>query len=296
MRLLFVNPNTTSAMTATVQAAAASVAPPHLVVEAVTSARGPAAIEGPEDGEAAIPGLLEAIGTGEANGADAFVIACFDDTGLDAARAITARPVVGIGQAAFHLAMLGGGRFSVVTTLAVSVPLIEANLARYALDGACCRVRASGVPVLDLETDRDAATARVSAEIGRAVVEDGCRAIVLGCAGMAPLVAPMRARHGVPVIDGVIAATGLAAALVAACAGRRRRVARRSAEACAPAAGWPLDRPDGARARHDAGRGRRRDACRHGHRARPRRRQLIGSSDRGRRTAGAVPSARRAKA
>ena len=215
MKLRFVNPNTTAAMTETVRAAAASVAPPNVTVEAVTSPRGPAAIEGPEDGEAAVPGLLEAIAEGAAD-VDAFVIACFDDTGLDAARAATDRPVIGIGQAAFHLAMLGGGRFSVVTTLAVSVPVIEANLARYALGGACCRVRASGVPVLELERDRAGATERVSAEIGRAVAEDGCRAVVLGCAGMAPLVRPMTARHGLPVVDGVIAATGLAAALVAA--------------------------------------------------------------------------------
>ena len=215
MRVRFVNPNTTAAMTETVRLAAASVAPPHLRIEAVTSPHGPASIQGPEDGEAAVPGLLAAIADGAEEGVDAFVIACFDDTGLEAARGITERPVIGIGQAAFHLAMLGDGPFSVVTTLAVSVPVIEENLVRYALSGSCRRVRASGVPVLDLEHDRERATERVSREIGHAVAEDGCRAVVLGCAGMAPLVRPMSARHGVPVIDGVIAATGLAAALVA---------------------------------------------------------------------------------
>ena len=49
--------------------------------------------------------------------ADAFVIACFDDTGLDAARCATGAPVVGIGEAAFHMASLIAGKFSVVTTL-----------------------------------------------------------------------------------------------------------------------------------------------------------------------------------
>ena len=33
---------------------------------------------------------------------DAFVIACFDDTGLEAARCVTSAPVVGIGEAAFQ--------------------------------------------------------------------------------------------------------------------------------------------------------------------------------------------------
>ena len=213
LRVCLINPNTTVAMTDTIRAAARAAAAPHVAIEAVTSPRGPAAIQGPEDGEAAVPGLLEAIAAGDAAGHDVFVIACFDDTGLEAARAVTSRPVIGIGQAAFHLAMLRGGPFSVVTTLAVSVPVIEANLARYGLGDACRRVRASGVPVLALETDRAWAAARVSDEIARAIAEDGCAAIVLGCAGMAPLVEELEARHRLPVVDGVVAATRLAAAI-----------------------------------------------------------------------------------
>ena len=54
VRVRFVNPNTTVAMTETVRSAALSVAPPHVDVEAATSARGPAAIQGAEDGAAAV--------------------------------------------------------------------------------------------------------------------------------------------------------------------------------------------------------------------------------------------------
>ncbi len=121
--------------------------------------------------------------------------------------------MIGIGEAAFHAAMLLGSRFSVVTTLAVSVPVLEANLAAYGIAGACVRVRASGVPVLEVETP--AGAERISQEIARAVAEDGIAAIVLGCAGMADLAAAMQARHGLPVIDGVAAATGLARAVAA---------------------------------------------------------------------------------
>ena len=46
--------------------------------------------------------------------------------------------------------------------------------------------------------------------LGRAVKEDGVGAVVLGCAGMADLAADLAAEHGVPVIDGVAAAVGLA--------------------------------------------------------------------------------------
>ena len=64
-----------------------------------------------------MPGMLEEILKGEKAGMDATVIACFDDTGLEAARCCASGPVIGIGEAAFHLASLIAHRFSVVTTL-----------------------------------------------------------------------------------------------------------------------------------------------------------------------------------
>ena len=211
MRLLFINPNSTVSMTETVAEAARAVAPADVEIVARTSTAGPPSIQGPEDGEAAVPGLLAEIAA--AGLVDAIVIACFDDTGLAEARALADCPVIGIGEAAFHAAMLIGARFSVVTTLAVSVPVIEANLAAYGLASACARVRASGVPVLGIENAEGAE--RVSAEIARAVAEDGVGAIVLGCAGMADLAAEMKRRHGLPVIDGVAAACGMARAVAA---------------------------------------------------------------------------------
>ena len=51
-----------------------------------------------------LPGLLQALQDAEAEGAAAHVIACFNDTGPDAARALSGRAVIGVGAAAFHLA------------------------------------------------------------------------------------------------------------------------------------------------------------------------------------------------
>lgn len=53
---------------------------------------------------------------------DAVVTACFDDTGPDAARCITDKPMIGIGEAAYRVASMLANKFSVVTTLARSVP------------------------------------------------------------------------------------------------------------------------------------------------------------------------------
>ena len=144
MRLNIVNPNTTAAMTKVIAAAAAKAARPGTVIRAVESAFGPPSIEGAYDDAFAVPGLLKRIKEGEAEGADAHVIACFDDTGLDAARALANAPVVGIGEAGFFAAAMLAHRFSVVTTLSRSVPVLENNLLRYGLDRRCARVRRTG--------------------------------------------------------------------------------------------------------------------------------------------------------
>lgn len=211
MRLLVVNPNTTGSMTRKIGAAARAVAAPGTEVLAVNPAQGPASIEGYYDEAISLAGLLDEVAR---QPADAVVIACFDDTGLDAVRCLTAAPAIGIGEAAFHVAALLAGKFSVVTTLSRSVPAIEHNLHRYGLDRRCARVRAAEVPVLDLEDPLSDAVARISAEIERAVAEDRCEAIVLGCAGMADLAASLSQRHGLPVIDGVASAVKLAESLV----------------------------------------------------------------------------------
>ena len=61
--------------------------------------------------------------------------------------------------------------------------------------------------MLDLDTPGSAAREVITAECAAAVAEDGCDVIVLGCAGMADLAAHISSRIGVPVVDGVVAAT-----------------------------------------------------------------------------------------
>jgi allantoin racemase len=214
MRLLVVNPNCTASMTAKIGAAARAAAAPGTEIVAVDPGEGPVSIEGYVDEAFAVPGLLGEIRKGERDGVDAHILACFDDTGLDAARSLARAPAIGIGEAAFHMASLIAGRFSVVTTLSRSIPVIEHNLVRYGLAARCARVRASEVPVLALEEPGSGAADMISAEIERAKAEDRAEAIVLGCAGMADLAAHLSAKHGLPVLDGVACAVKLAESLV----------------------------------------------------------------------------------
>jgi allantoin racemase len=214
MRILIVNPNTTASMTATVADSAARVANSGTQIEAVTSSMGPVSIEGYYDEVFAVPGLLVELAKGEKAGADAAIIACFDDTGLDAARALANIPVIGICEAALSAAAFIAQRFTIVTTMERSRLPLEHLVHRYGMSGRC-KVRAADIPVLSLEDPTSNARERLRLEIALALKEDKAEAIVLGCAGMADLTAELRAEFGVPVVDGVAAAVKQAEMLVA---------------------------------------------------------------------------------
>lgn len=211
MHILVINPNTTVGMTEKIEAAANRAAASGTQITAVTSASGPVSIEGYYDEALSVPGLLKVIR--DRADFDAVVIACFDDTGLDAARCVTDKPVIGIGEAAYSMAGMLANKFSVVTTLARSVPALEHNLMKYGLDRRCARIRSSEVAVLDLEDDSSGAYEKIAAEIARAIADDKAEAIVLGCAGMTDLASKLSQQFDRPVLDGVACAVSLAEAM-----------------------------------------------------------------------------------
>ena len=211
-RIAFINPNSTTEMTESCAASLQAVIGDGVEVLAVTNDDGPAAIQGEADGQAAIPGLLAAVAAHA--DCDGIILGCFDDTGLAEARAIARQPLIGIGQASFHLAALGGGDFHILTTLAVSIPVIEANLARQNFSASCAAVLASGVPVLDLEHRPDAAMETISAHITAIEADRAGATVILGCAGMTNIHGRLQARHEARLIDPISAAARLMPALL----------------------------------------------------------------------------------
>lgn len=211
MRIRVINPNTSASMTETIRASAVAAAAPDTVIEAVTPTMGPVSIEGHYDEALAVPGVLTEVRRGVAEGADGFVLACFGDPGMDAAREVAeGRPVIGIAQAAMHVAALAARGFAVVTTLSRTAGRAW-DLARdYGFADRCREVLACEVPVLAVDAAED-----MVAELAKeALTHEGVEAIVLGCAGMAEMAARVTAEVHAPVIDGVGAAVGLVETMV----------------------------------------------------------------------------------
>ncbi|MFI7589118.1 aspartate/glutamate racemase family protein [Spongisporangium articulatum] len=212
MLLKVINPNTTASMTATIERSARAVAGPGTRLEVVSNPMGPASIESHYDEALSVPGLLAEIQAGERAGVAGYVVACFGDPGLDAARELATAPVLGIAQAAMHAASMLGRGFSVVTTLGRTVGRAHDLALSYGFERVCLGVHACEIPVLELETDPDA-FATIVESCRAAMLSDGCDAIVLGCAGMADLCARISDAVGVPVVDGVSAAVVMVEAL-----------------------------------------------------------------------------------
>lgn len=215
MRIHLINPNTTQGMTDTIGEAGKAIAAAGSQISASNPASGPVSIEGHFDEAISAVGVVEEImRLDRETQIDAYVVACFGDPGLLAAREATSAPVIGIAEAAFHMATLIATRFSVVTTLSRTGIIAEHLLDQYGFRHHCRRVRAAEIPVLDLEDDSDRALEKIIAECRLARDEDGIGAIVLGCGGMANLTEAISREVGLPVIEGVTAAVKLAEALV----------------------------------------------------------------------------------
>lgn len=217
-----INPNTTRAMTVAIEACAKAVVAPGTTVTGITPDSGPPSIESHYDEAMSVPGVLAAIRRGEDEGVHGYVIACFGDPGLDAAREVAHGPVVGIAEAAMHTASHLGRGFSVVTTLARTMGRAADLAEHYGMQRFCRGIHACEIPVLDLEANPDAR--KIVTEACRDAVEaDGSDVLVLGCAGMADMCGPISEELGVPVVDGVTAATLTVQSLVAMGLGTSKR-------------------------------------------------------------------------
>jgi allantoin racemase len=193
-----------------------SWAAPDVDVRVQDLPTGPASIESIYEEQLAVPPLVDALPSLEAEGVDALIVGCFDDPGVDALRELAQRMlVVGPGAAALHVASLLGGSFGIVT---VPNPTATRKLVlTERLDVRFVDVGLVDIPVLRLRDDIEA-TFEAMTEAGQALVARGAETIVLGCMSMAFLDVEheLGARLGVPVINPAKVALGVAELLVRA--------------------------------------------------------------------------------
>lgn len=214
MRIKIINPNTTDDMTRSIVKAAEAAARPGTTIIGVSNPMGPESIECYVDEYMAVPGLLAEIlkGDGEEN-IDAYVLACFCDPGLQAAREATDKPVLGIAHSAMMMARTVAPYFSVVSVLERSRKVTEDVLVENGMEKFCRSIRTTGLSVLEFGENPEKGLEALLREAKKAIELDGAECILLGCAGFVDFVSRMKEELGVPVLDGVAPAVKFAEAL-----------------------------------------------------------------------------------
>ena len=212
MRILLLNPNTSQEMTCSIDMAAKQYARGDTEIVSLNPERGPRSIEGAFDRQIAIEASLEMVLKIKEN-FDAYIIACFADPGLQAFREALEGNVLGIAESAIFMACTLGHKFSILSVLARSKPSAENLVRQYGLWDRCASVRATGLSVLEVHSNRERLIARLTEEGRKAVEMDGAEVLLLGCAGMAGVDKMLQSVLNVPVLDGVVCAVKLAESL-----------------------------------------------------------------------------------
>lgn len=213
MRILVVNVNTTETMTAGIVASARAAAAPGTEIVGLTPFVGAESVEGNYESYLAAVAVMDRVLAYD-EPYDAVIQAGFGEHGREGLQELLSVPVIDITEAAAHFAYLLGHRYSIVTTLDRTVPLIADRLLLAGLDSHCASVRASGLAVLELEAGGSKVVDAIVKQACSAISDDGAEVIVLGCGGMAGLDTAVQQATGAPTVDGVAAAVKLAEGLV----------------------------------------------------------------------------------
>jgi Asp/Glu/hydantoin racemase len=212
-RILVVNPNSSHAVTQAMDACLGSVRSgvAH-EISCDTLEKSPLGIESDAHVLEVVPHILERI---QGSRADAYVIACFSDPGLMQARAMTPKPVVGIAEAAYCLALGYGRRFGVLSILEASIPRHRNYIRALGLSERFSGDRAIGLGVSQLHGGE--VMERIIPIVTALRDQDRSDAIILGCAGLGAYRADLERSMGIPVIDPVQAGALLACSMVTLC-------------------------------------------------------------------------------
>ncbi len=206
MKLLIINPNSSVTVTARINAAAQAACQPGEEITTIRAQGAPDLIITPEDAQRAAQAVTQTLSAWSAP-VDGVILASFGDTGLDAVRAQTSVPVVGIAQSAYAMASVLGARMSIVSfspsmaealrKTALSYGHAERLVAMHMVEGAVWD---------DPGAIQDQLAPALLALCQKSAREDGVGSIVLGGGPLAGLAARLQPQVTVPVIDGTTAA------------------------------------------------------------------------------------------
>jgi len=212
-QLLVINPNSSTEVTEAIDRAMAPLrAASGVGIKVVRLEDGPPGIETQQDVESVVPLIVRRIR--DTNDAGGYVIACFSDPGLHAAREVTRRPVFGIAECGILTALTLGARFGLISILRQVIPRHLRYLGAMGVTERFAGDRAIEITVTELADERTTFARMVA--IGTELRdENGADVLVMACAGMAEYRARLAETLGIPVIEPSQAAASMALGRIA---------------------------------------------------------------------------------
>lgn len=209
MRIALINPNSTEAMNAAVEAGAARIAAeyPSLMAYTCCVEESPALINSDVDEVRAAYWTLQKAQT-LADSCDGFVIACHSDPAVGAVSELTGKPTCGIGYASLAAAAKQGGSVGILIISEKSAPRKLRMIRRYGFNGKFTSY-ATGYS----ESMKEGEVIDCLMSAAQSAIADGVKTLVLGCAGMGLAAPALRDSLYIPVIDGTEEALRLLLAL-----------------------------------------------------------------------------------
>ena len=201
MKIFVINPNTSESMTDHIREALESVKRSDTELTVTCPSKGPDTIESAYDEAYAVPPTLELVKKANAEGYDAVILACFSDPGLEAAKEISAIPVVGIEEATLHMAAMLGAKFSIMTPRKQRIASKCEHVHMRGLTHFLASVRSLDLSVAETDAEPAKTKRRLMETAKTAVEADGAEVIIMGCAGMAGYAAEIEQALNIKVLD-----------------------------------------------------------------------------------------------
>ncbi len=204
MNIRVININTSETITAKMRVVIEQVKRPDTEVDVVCPSRGPETIDSSFDEAYAVPPTLDLVKLANEEGVDAILLACFCDAGVEAAREISAVPVIAMEEATLAVALTLGNKFGILTEKRPRIAMKERHIRRAGLSERLASIRALGLSTADLDARPKETVVRGMELARRMVEEDGAEVIIMGCAAMAGYGAELAETLGIPVLDPTI--------------------------------------------------------------------------------------------
>jgi allantoin racemase len=212
-RLLVINPNTTSAITEMVTREIAAMIGDEAVLVPATGRFGAGYIASRATAAIAAHAALDAYAQ-HGQGCDAVLLACFGDPGLDALRELASVPVVGLADAACHLACQLATRFAIVTGGDRWGPMLAEFIAARGLATRLAGIRTVAPTGAEIARNPTGALEQLAETVQTCVRQDGADCVILGGAGLVGLARCIQPHAPVPVLCSVTAGTAMVLSLM----------------------------------------------------------------------------------